>query len=336
MKHFAMRFGKNLHYLITGGTGFLGQQMTRYLLTRSNTDVIRIFSRDEYKQALMRETFQNDPRLRFFLGDVRDEARLEMAMRGCDIVIHAAALKRIEAVEYNVFEAIQTNILGSQCVIKAALAARVKVCVLVSSDKACEPINSYGLTKAIAERLFTEAAYNHGDPDTRFVVVRYGNVWNSRGSVLEQWHRQRRQHQTLTVTIPNATRFFLSVEQAIATINAAIDYAESGDIVVPSTLPAYHLRDLIQAFVELYPTSWIESGIRPGEKIHECLLSEAEVPRTLAGDPYAFVHPLVSNHPRQHERDPHLTAFTSDQARRLSIEELKEQLGEASHPLYEA
>lgn len=254
--------------LITGGSGYLGHGLAQTLLDR-NTHRICIYSRDEVKQARMRATFDNDPRLRFFLGDVRDLPRLQLAMRGCQYVIHAAALKRIEAIEYNVIEGIATNVLGSQNVLQAALNVQgVKRCVLVSTDKACEPTTVYGRTKAMAEDIFRTAHSYVGSHGPTFSIVRYGNVAGSTGSVIPIWRERMATGQPCEIRDPDATRFWMTRQQAVDFVLAAMDTAQPGELRVPD-LPAYRLGTLAAAMglKEYRITSLLD-----GEKAHESML----------------------------------------------------------------
>lgn len=230
--------------LITGGTGFLGHGLVRRLLERG-ADRICIFSRGEYAQARMRAEFKDDPRLRWFIGDVRDKERLERAMESVESVIHAAALKRIEAGAYNPDEFVKTNVLGSMNVVEASRRARVLKCLLVSSDKAFEPVSPYGQTKALAESLFLTA--NQISPfGPRYSVVRYGNVWNSTGSVLPTWREVLKQGDTVKVTDPDVTRFFMWREEAVDLVLDTLRDMVGGELAIPD-LPAYRLGDLVEA-----------------------------------------------------------------------------------------
>jgi len=264
--------------LITGGTGTLGHALVRELLPREDCPArIVILSRDEYKQAQMRAEFEDDDRLRFFLGDVRDKDRLLMAFRGVDYVIHAAAMKRIEACEYDSFEAVRTNVFGAENVIEAALERDVRRVVAVSTDKAVEPANLYGTTKACAERLFIGANAYAGDRRTRFSVIRYGNVFGSRGSVVELWRRQAAADGQVTLTAEGMTRFWLTPADAAAAVLGALFSGEGGEIFVPK-LRSCFVADLARVVA---PAAWVRvTGIRPGEKLHECLISEEEARRT--------------------------------------------------------
>ena len=228
--------------LITGGSGFLGRHLAKELL--KTYDRVCIYSRSEHTQADMRDQM-NDSRLRWFIGDVRDKDRLTMAMRGCDSVIAAAALKRIEVGQYNPFEMVKTNILGTQNTIEAAALCGVKRFVFVSSDKATGGgVSPYGQTKALAESLVLNANHVYGESGPRFNVVRYGNIWGSSGSILPKWRQILQKSDTVPVTDPEATRFFMLIEEAVQLVIASL--GDAPDISIPS-LPAYSVGDLAEA-----------------------------------------------------------------------------------------
>lgn len=249
--------------LISGGSGFLGRHLTQELLARGEYARICIYSRDEVKQAKMREEFQDDSRLRWFIGDVRDYDRLERAMDGCELVIHGAALKRIELAQYCPDELVKTNVLGSMNVVNAAAKAGVEKAVLVSSDKAYQPISAYGQTKAIAESLFLSA--NNMYPHIRYSVVRYGNVWRSTGSVVPIWEQQISEGKAITVTDPECTRFYMTIDQAVDIVLETAETMEGGETNVPD-LPAYQLHDLAWAMGR---AAWKVTGLPDWEKRHE-------------------------------------------------------------------
>ncbi len=263
--------------LITGGTGSLGHALTRFLLDHT-LYTIRIYSRDELKQAVMRQTF-GEERVRYLLGDVRDQARLNTAMIGVDLVVHAAALKHIDAGEYSPEEFVKTNIQGTANVISACRTMGVAKAALISTDKSCQPINLYGATKLVAERLWTRAN-SYSPQGTSYVAVRYGNVIGSRGSVLETWRQALHDGKPLGLTHPDMTRFHLSLPDAVAIAWFAAQYAPRGSMLVPH-LPAYGVKALAQAVVAeagvpWEQVEWRDIGIRPGEKLHESLMSDEE------------------------------------------------------------
>ena len=276
---------KDKTILITGGTGSFGKNFTKHILTNGNPKKVIIFSRDELKQSQM-EAEISDPRLRFFLGDVRDLARLERAFHGVDIVVHAAALKQVPALEYNPFEAVKTNILGSQNVIEAAIDQGVKRAVLVSTDKAAMPANLYGSTKLCAEKLFI-AGNSYGGGQTRFSVVRYGNVVGSRGSIVEKLIQNKGAH-TVHITDERMTRFWIDLDQAFSIVLYALTHMEGGEIFIPKA-PTMKLTDLFDIIAPNAKRNII--GIRPGEKLHEILLTKEESRHTVEFGDYYVVLP---------------------------------------------
>ncbi|MBI4396951.1 MAG: UDP-N-acetylglucosamine 4,6-dehydratase (inverting) [Elusimicrobia bacterium] len=269
---------KNQVILLTGGTGSFGQKFTEIVLKKYKPQTVRIFSRDEWKQWDMEKRFR-DPRLRFFLGDVRDKDRLRRAMEGATLVVHAAALKQVPLCEYNPFEAIKTNVMGAQNVIDAALDAGIPRVMALSTDKAVNPVNLYGASKLCAEKLFVQGNAYTGPRSTRFSCVRYGNVVGSRGSVLPLFLAQRSTGR-LTVTDERMTRFWLTLEQGVAFVVRCIEQMRGGEVFVPK-IPSMRLIDMARAVA---PQARIDvTGIRPGEKIHEVLITEDEAPRTYDG-----------------------------------------------------
>jgi len=266
--------------LITGGTGFLGTHLTREILKHKPKSV-RVFSRDEVKHHNMQEAFNYHPALRNFVGDVRDYERVKKAMKGADIVIHAAALKRIDMIEYNVDEAIKTNILGTLNVVNACIENNVEIGVMVSTDKACAPVNTYGACKFVAERIFIESNYSKGTSKTKFVCVRYGNVLESTGSVIPFFEGKIKAGEKIPLTDERMTRFIISPKEAVELIFNAIRYGIGGEVFIPM-LPAFKIVDLIEILKEKHHAKNEVKliGLRPGEKIHEQMLNSAEVPRT--------------------------------------------------------
>ena len=263
--------------LITGGTGSLGQALTRHLLQK-NVDTIRIFSRNESKQIEMESSF-NDKRLRFLLGDVRDMERLNRAFEDVDIVFHAAALKHVPVIEYNPFEAIKTNVIGSQNVINACLENDVSKAICIGTDKAVSPLNTYGATKLLMEKLFVSAS-NYLDKKkhkTKFIALRYGNVLGSSGSVIPKFIEQIKNKQKITITDPNMTRFSITMDDALNFIIHAAELGKGSEIFLPK-LRAYTISDVKAALFELLDHAEEEViGIRPGEKIDEVLISVDEI-----------------------------------------------------------
>lgn len=311
--------------LITGGTGSFGKHFCRLMLDQHNPKAIRIYSRDELKQHDMRIEFNDDPRLRFLIGDVRDADRLRRAMEGVDMAVHAAALKQVPACEYNPFEAVKTNVHGAQNVINAAIDAHVKKVIALSTDKAVNPVNLYGATKLCSDKLFTQGNAYAGEGRTRFACVRYGNVIGSRGSVIPVFLKQKESGR-ITVTDPRMTRFWITLDQAVELVLKGFKYMEGGEIFVPQ-IPSMRIMDLAQAIA---PECAIDQiGIRPGEKLHEALTGEDEGRNAIR---YKGMYVLLPNYPwwnRQNYVDavkmPEGFIYTSDLNEEwMSVDELRE------------
>jgi len=270
--------GKNV--LITGGTGFLGRALAKEIL-KYEPRTIRVFSRDEVKHHNFQEIFNHDPKLRNLIGDVRDYSRVLKATKGADIVIHAAALKRIDMIEYNVEEAIKTNIIGSLNVVNACLENNVSKVVFVSTDKACSPVNTYGACKFVSERIFSESNYSKGASKTILTCVRYGNVLESTGSVIPFFNKKIKDGDIIPLTNPEMTRFIITPKEAVELIFKAIKYGVGGEVFIPK-LPAMRIVDLIEVLKEINNSDndMHITGIRPGEKIHEIMINDSEIPRT--------------------------------------------------------
>lgn len=262
----------NATVMITGGTGSFGRHFASVVLAEKRPAKVIIYSRDECKQHDMRTDGFDHPNLRYFIGDVRDGERLRRAMRGVDVVVHAAALKQVPACEYNPIEAVATNITGARNVIDAALDCRVSRVLALSTDKATEPINIYGATKLVAEKLFVHANVYSGDGSTAFACVRYGNVLGSRGSVVPLF-REQRQSGRLRLTDARMTRFWMTLDQGVRFVLSCIEQMHGGEVFIPK-LPSMKLVDLARALAPECRLDFI--GIRPGEKLHESLLSEDE------------------------------------------------------------
>lgn len=262
--------------LVTGGTGTFGRAFIKRLLAAPDVAKVIVFSRDELKQSEMAAQYKNEPRLRFFIGDIRDSERLHRAFEGVDIVVHAAALKRVESIEYNPFEAVQTNIVGSKNVIDAALDRRVDKVLLVSSDKAVEPINLYGATKMAAEKLFVAANAYVGEKGTKFSVIRYGNVIGSRGSFVELVERQK-ENGSITITDRRMTRFWIRIEQVIDRVLETLATMRGGEIFVPK-MKNMSIVDVVKVLAPKCKLQVI--GVRPGEKLHEILITTYEAKKT--------------------------------------------------------
>jgi UDP-N-acetylglucosamine 4,6-dehydratase/5-epimerase len=278
--------------LITGGTGSLGKKLTEIMLKHSDVGTVVIYSRDEYKQFVMKSGYAEEERkrLRFFIGDVRDGARLKRAMTGVDYVIHAAAVKQVDTAEYNPGECIKTNVDGAQNVIDACLDTQVRGVVALSTDKACAPINLYGATKLVSDKLFCAANNIAGNHNIRFSVVRYGNVMGSRGSVIP-FFMSRRDGGVLPVTDEKMTRFNISLDEGAELVLYALKNHLGGEIFVPK-IPSYRILDVASAIA---PAAKIEVvGIRPGEKLHEEMITVTDALSTIDIGPYFAILPTVS------------------------------------------
>jgi len=277
---------KNKVILLTGGTGSFGNKFTEILLKKHDPKVIRIFSRGEKLQLDMRNKF-NDKRLRFFIGDVRDKDRLHRAMHDVDIVVHAAALKQVPACEYNPIEAVRTNINGAINVIDAAIDNGVNSVMAISTDKAVHPVNLYGATKMTAEKLFIQGNSYTGDVRTKFSCVRYGNVIGSRGSVIPLFLKQK-ETGTLTITDDKMTRFWITLEQGVNLVINSLNKMKGGEIFIPK-IPSMKIMDLANAIA---PGAKIKViGIRPGEKIHEVLVTEDEAKHSREFSSFFVIEP---------------------------------------------
>ena len=282
----------NKTILITGGTGSFGKAFTRYVLTHYDPRKIIIYSRDEFKQFLMQGEFQEyKDKIRFFIGDVRDKERLVRALEGVDYVVHAAALKQVPACEYNPAEAIKTNINGAQNVIDACLDTGVKKVVALSTDKAVNPVNLYGGTKLVSDKLFIAANAYAGNKDICFSIVRYGNVAGSRGSVIPKFHDMIKKGCTeLTVTDYRMTRFWISLQQGVELVIKALVEATGGETFI-SKIPSFRITDLAEAMLPGCKTR--EIGIYPGEKLHEIMITPEDSTTTYEYDKHYIVYPQV-------------------------------------------
>lgn len=317
--------------LVTGGTGSFGRKFVELMLHEYRPQKLIIFSRDELKQHDMRTSGFDHPSLRYFIGDVRDAQRLERAFSGVTVVVHAAALKQVPACEYNPFEAIQTNIMGGRNVIDAAINRGVRRILALSTDKAVNPINLYGATKLCAEKMFIHANAYSGAQNTRFSCARYGNVLGSRGSVIPVFQEQRKRGK-ITITDSRMTRFWITIEQGVRFVVRCIEQMHGGEIFVPK-IPSMKLAEMAEAIA---PGCDVEAiGIRPGEKLHEVLLSEDEARHALEmNDMYVIqpAHPWWQKENWQQARPlPEGFRYSSDNnSQWLTTEELYELVGESS------
>lgn len=334
--------------LVTGGTGSLGKVLVRRLLsgTHGLPQKVIVFSRDEAKQHAMRLAYQQKRAvtdeiiydnfkqvLEFRIGDVRDYASVLSAMKGVDIVANAAALKQVPSCEYFPFEAVRTNIVGSENIVRSIreFDLGVQAVVGVSTDKAAKPVNVMGMTKSVQERIFIAA--NLFAPQCRFVCVRYGNVLASRGSVIPLFHEQIRTGGPVTITTSAMTRFLLSLEEAVSTVIAAIDFALPGETIVPR-VPAASIVNVARALIGDRPIDLVETGIRPGEKVHEILVSDEEAWRTTARGDYYAIGPMLPELAIDRPPSPALTNEYSSKDAVLSLDATRDLL--ARHGLLSA
>lgn len=279
---------ENKTILVTGGTGSFGKKFIRKALTLGVKKII-VFSRDELKQYEMKQEFQDD-RIRFFIGDVRDKDRLYRAFDGVDIVIHAAAMKHVDACEYNPFEAIKTNIHGAQNIVEAAIDRGVEKVIALSTDKACSPVNLYGATKLASDKLFVAANAYVGENKTSFAVVRYGNVVGSRGSVVP-FFKKIRETGVVPITDERMTRFWITLDQGVQFVLDNLERMQGGEIFVPK-IPSMNIMDLAKAIAPECDTKIV--GIRPGEKLHEAMIMEDDARHTLEFDTYYVILPELA------------------------------------------
>ena len=318
--------------LLTGGTGSFGRAFAKEILKRCPTlKRLVIFSRDELKQFEMAQEFPKEkyPAIRFFLGDVRDQQRLKRALEGIDTVVHAAALKQVPAAEYNPFEFIKTNIMGAQNLIEACLDAKVKRVVALSTDKAAAPVNLYGATKLCSDKLFIAANNFRGERDIRFSVVRYGNVMGSRGSVIP-FFLEKAKEGVLPITHPDMTRFNILLEEGVDMVLWALENAMGTEIFVPK-IPSYRITDVAKAVA---PNCKIEVvGIRPGEKLHEEMITTSDSATTIDIGPYYVILPVNNGVKKRYMKERSALAVpdnfsynSGSNPRFLSLEELERLL----------
>lgn len=289
--------------LLTGGTGSFGNAFISVAGERWPDATIRVFSRDELKQSEVRTRFGDD-QLRYFIGDVRDRSRLLRAAQGADLIIHAAAMKQVPACEYNPFEAVQTNVIGAQNIVDAAIDAGVPKVIALSTDKAVNPVNLYGATKLCAEKIIVQGNAYAAQSSTRLSCVRYGNVVGSRGSVVPVFRKQIAEDGRITITDERMTRFWITLPQAVDLVLFAIEHAMGGEIFIPK-IPSMKVVDLAEAMAPGLPREVI--GIRPGEKLHELLLTSDEARHSIdAGEVYVVLpeHPWWQDHPVWMEGKP--------------------------------
>ncbi len=272
--------------LLTGGTGSFGHAFVDRVTERWPDAVIRIYSRDELKQSEMRDRY-GDTNLRYLIGDVRDRSRMSRAAQGCDVIVHAAAMKQVPACEYNPFEAVRTNVLGAQHVVDAAIDAKVPRVVALSTDKAVNPVNLYGATKLCAEKIFVQGNAYAAQSATRLACVRYGNVVGSRGSVVPVFRQQAAERGRLTITDERMTRFWITLPQAVDLVLYALEHLQGGEVFIPK-IPSMRVVDLAEAMAPGVPRDVI--GIRPGEKLHELMITSDESRHAVdAGDVYVVL-----------------------------------------------
>lgn len=322
--------------LVTGGTGSFGKKFIKTVFNRyPDVKKVIVFSRDEYKQFVMQNMPEFKPymkKLRFFIGDVRDKERLMRAFENVDIVVHAAALKQVPACEYNPFEAIKTNVLGAQNIIDVAIDRGVKKVVALSTDKACAPINLYGATKLCSDKLFIAGNAYCGDKDTRFAVVRYGNVAGSRGSVIPFFKKLVEEGASeLPITDMKMTRFWLKLEQAVDMVLEAIEHMQGGELYVKK-IPSMRMPDLAKAIAPELKT--VEVGIRPGEKIHEQMITKADASNTIEFEDFYIILPQIDlenishKYPNARRVPEDFEYHSGNNDRWLTIEQMRQLIGD--------
>jgi UDP-N-acetylglucosamine 4,6-dehydratase len=327
--------GKSI--LVTGGTGSFGKKFIETILKNfSEIEKIVVFSRDEFKQFEMSNLpqFKGNSKLRYFIGDVRDKERLMRAFSGIDIVIHAAALKQVPACEYNPFEAVKTNVIGAQNIIDAAIDREVKKVVALSTDKACSPVNLYGATKLCSDKLFIAGNVYAGEKNTKFSVVRYGNVAGSRGSVIPFFQKLISEGaKELPITDARMTRFWLKLEEAVEMVVMALETMHGGELFVRK-IPSITMLDLAKAMAPNLPTKII--GIRPGEKIHEMMISSEDARNTVEFDKFYIIMPDLEgvremmNHKNGKMAPENFEYHSGNNKDWLSIEQMKNLINEIS------
>ncbi len=323
--------GKNV--LVTGATGSFGRAFVDFVSKRYRPERLIVFSRDELKQFEMQQRW-NQPFMRYFIGDVRDVERLEMALRGVDYVVHAAALKQVPAAEYNPFECVRTNIHGAENVVRAAIRTGVRKVIALSTDKAANPINLYGASKLASDKIFVAANALSGRDGTSFAVVRYGNVLGSRGSVFPVFDRMIEQGATgLPITDPRMTRFILTVSEGVKVVLSSLEMMEGGELFVPK-IPTIRIVDLAEAMLPGGDQPVI--GIRPGEKLHEVMISEDDARVTLELPDRYVIEPLFEYWDRVHYVDKGARSVPADfvyssntNPHRLNVEEIRSLIATA-------
>lgn len=320
-------------FLVTGGTGSFGKTVTEHLLNKQEVSEVRIFSRDEAKQDLLRTKFMDDPRVKFYIGDVRDFNGVKAALKGVNYVFHAAALKQVPSCEFFPMQAVQTNVEGSDNVIRASIEQGVKRVVCLSTDKAVYPINAMGISKAMMEKVSQSYARQLSEDETIVSCVRYGNVMCSRGSVIPRFIEQIKNNKALTITEPTMTRFLMALSESVDLVDHAFNNAKQGDIFIKKA-PASTVEDLAQALKELF-NSKVETkiiGIRHGEKLYETLASKEEL--TTAEDMGGYYRVRMDTRDLNYEKyvtdgnqeEINFDDYHSHNTERLSVEQVKQLL----------
>lgn len=324
---------RNKKVLVIGGTGTIGQALIEKILLEEPS-VVRVYSRDEYKQFMLKERLGEKPNIRYLLGDVRDKERLNRAMNGIDIVFNLAALKHVPACEYDPFEAVKTNVLGTQNVIACAIENKVQKVIYSSTDKAVSPTNTMGATKLLAERLMSSAHYSRGDVKTIFASVRFGNVMGSRGSVIPLFKQQIIEKGHITITEPEMTRFMMSLSQAVELTIKACKIAKGGEVFVLK-MPVIKLKDLAEVVVDdickkcnlnKNEVKIKKIGLRPGEKMYEELMSEDESTKALELNDMFIINSLYNEHIYPDAKGIAKSNYSSHHEKVLSKAEIKRLL----------